>query len=162
MIVQTAQSDHVLYGSANCTIAALGNDGFAGFNEEASLYRALPRDAAVERLGLTSVLQSPPLDAGALPAPAAEDPIPLADLAGKFPGRFSCLFDTLTWRLPQSVKSEGDGLELLGAEGQILSVSLRLCPPNDWTSGAIVCRAPTNVRPSPGFDIWTAARRLRA
>ncbi len=128
MIVQTAQSDHVLYGSANCTIAALGNDGFAGFNEEASLYRALPRDAAVERLGLTSVLQSPPLDAGALPAPAAEDPIPLADLAGKFPGRFSCLFDTLTWRLPQSVKSEGDGLELLGAEGQILSVSLQALP----------------------------------
>ena len=50
MIVQTAQFDHVLYGSANATIAALGNEGFAGANEEACLYRALPRDAAVERL----------------------------------------------------------------------------------------------------------------
>jgi hypothetical protein len=128
VIVQTAQSDHVLYGSANGTIAALGNDNFAGVNEEACLYRALPRDAAVERLGLSSALQSPPLDASALPALAAEEPIPLADLAGKFPGHFSCLFDTLTWRLPQSVNSEGDRLELLGSAGQVLSLSLQALP----------------------------------
>ena len=128
VIVQTAQSDHVLYGSANGTIAALGNGDFAGLNEEACLYRALPRDAAVERLGLTYALQSPPLDAGALPALAAEEPIPLADLAGKFPGRFSCLFDTLTWLLPPGLDAGGDRLELLGAEGQISSLSLQALP----------------------------------
>jgi hypothetical protein len=76
IIVQTEQSDHVLYGSANATIAALGNEDFSGTNEEACLYRALPRDAAIERLGLLSALQSPPLDRNALPALPAEEPIP--------------------------------------------------------------------------------------
>jgi hypothetical protein len=128
MIVQTAHSDHVLYGSANCTIAALGDDGFRGLNEEASLYRALPRDAAVESLGLTSVLQSPPLDAGVLPALATTEPIPLADLAARFPGRFSCLFDTLIWRVPPGVDAGGGRLELLGTEGQALPLSLDALP----------------------------------
>jgi hypothetical protein len=128
IIVQTAQSDHVLYGSANATIAALGNEGFSGANEEACLYRALPRDAAIERLGLLSALQSPPLDRNALPALPAEEPIPLDELARKFPGRFSCLFDTLTWHLPNSVNVEFDRLELLGPDGQILSLGLQALP----------------------------------
>jgi hypothetical protein len=128
MIVQTAQSDHVLYGSANGTIAALGNDDFSGVNEEACLYRALPRNTAVEMLDLSSALQSPPLDGSELPALPPEEPIPLADLAGKFPGRFECLFDTLTWHLPKSISAQFERLELLGAEGQILSLGLQALP----------------------------------
>jgi hypothetical protein len=128
IIIQTAQSDHVLYGSANSTAAALGNAEFAGSNEEACLYRALPRNVAVETLGLTSALQSSPLDERALPSLPAEEPIPLADLARKFPGRFECLFDTLTWHLPQGVHADFERLELLGSEGQLLPLALQTLP----------------------------------
>ncbi len=125
IIAQTAHTDHVLYGSANCTVPALGDRNSAGSNEEACLYRALPRNGAIERLGLVPTLESPPLDRDALPALTAEEPIPLAELASKYPGRFSCLFDTLTWHLPKKDNLSEAGLELLGVDGRILPLSLQ-------------------------------------
>ncbi len=58
IIAQTAQADHVLFGSANCTTAALGNASFSGINEEACLYRRLPPQAAVQALVLKSFWQT--------------------------------------------------------------------------------------------------------
>ena len=49
LIAQTSAFDHVLYGSANCTLAALGKQDFAGRNEEVCLYRRVPAGAARSR-----------------------------------------------------------------------------------------------------------------
>ena len=46
VIAQTRKADHVLYGSANCTVAALGTKGFAGENEEVCMYRRFPAGPA--------------------------------------------------------------------------------------------------------------------
>jgi len=56
VVVRTRAADHVLYGSANCTVAALGRFGFAGNNDEACLYRRLPPKSAVEKLGLEKLI----------------------------------------------------------------------------------------------------------
>jgi hypothetical protein len=56
LIVQTKKADHVLFGSPNCTTAALGAGGKAGVNVEASLYKRMESGAAIEALGLSQVL----------------------------------------------------------------------------------------------------------
>jgi hypothetical protein len=57
MIVATVgRVDHVLIGSANCTIAALGGERYKAVNEEACLYRRLPAGIIFEQLGLVSLL----------------------------------------------------------------------------------------------------------
>jgi hypothetical protein len=129
IIVQTAQADHVLYGSANCTVAALGNASFVGINEEACLYRALPRNAAIDKLGLLAALHSPPIDRATVARPLPEEPIPLNDLALRHPGRFGCLFDTLTWRPPEWAKIDDSHLEFLNLGGEIMAVTLHPLAP---------------------------------
>jgi hypothetical protein len=129
IIVQTARADHVLYGSANCTVAALGDASFAGLNGEACLYRALPPNAAIDKLGLAGPLQSPPIDRATIVAPLPEEPIPLKDLALRHPGRFSCLFDTLTWRPPEGANVDDRQLEFLDVGGEIMAVTLRPVAP---------------------------------
>ena len=57
----TAEHDHVLSGSANCTVAALGGEGFAGSNAEACVYRRLPRGTATAALGMDSWLAAEPI-----------------------------------------------------------------------------------------------------
>lgn len=131
IVVQTEQADHVLYGSANCTIAALGNANFAGLNEEACLYRALPRNSAIERLGLEAALQSPPLDRNSLPVLLPDEPIPLATLGQKNPGRFACLFDTLLWRPPHGIEADDAQIEFLNVGGEVIAVSLQSLPPTE-------------------------------
>jgi hypothetical protein len=56
VIAQTRKADHILYGSANCTIAALGTKGFAGENEEVCMYRRFPAGTVLDSLELTELL----------------------------------------------------------------------------------------------------------
>lgn len=98
VIAQTPSADHVLMGSANCTRAALGTDGFAGGNEEVCLYRRLPPQTVPASLGIIETLDDGQrIDPASLNAPDFEDDIPLGDLARKTPGQFECRVDTLTW-----------------------------------------------------------------
>ncbi|WP_439573837.1 hypothetical protein [Phreatobacter sp.] len=127
IIVQTTQADHVLYGSANCTVAALGNSNFNGTNEEACLYRALPPNAAIENLGIAGYLDSAPLDPSTIPYQPLDDPIPLRDLELRYPGRFICLFDTLTWLPPPSV-ADASQLEFLSVDGELMAITLQALP----------------------------------
>src|SRR3546814_1408623 len=48
-VALTKHHDHILFGSANCTTAALSS---AGSNAEACVYRRLPAGTAVKALGL--------------------------------------------------------------------------------------------------------------
>ncbi|CAN7664214.1 hypothetical protein LJR034_005292 [Caballeronia sp. LjRoot34] len=57
-IAQTKKFDHVLFGSSNCSLAALGTLNKKQVNDEAVLYRRLPKGSAVEALFLDDVLDA--------------------------------------------------------------------------------------------------------
>ncbi|WP_309092350.1 hypothetical protein, partial [Phenylobacterium sp.] len=69
ILAQTARHDHVLFGSANCTTAALGDGAVGGRNAEASLYRRLPTGEAMQALGLDQWVDAPTVAIEALPDP---------------------------------------------------------------------------------------------
>ncbi len=118
VIAETVDSDYVLFGSANCTEAALGTPAKAGVNEEACLARELLAGEAVRLLGLDEVLLSGAgLDVAKVPGFNPADVIPLSDLEAKLPGRFELSGDLLRWWPPASLAtalaSEGVTVQLL-------------------------------------------------
>lgn len=124
IIVETELADHVLFGSANCTAAALGTGNYVGANQEACLYRRLPSRSILATLGLDKII-----DGGVavrpdeLPAYREDEPLPLAEAAQRSPGRFECAFDTLFWHPPRA----GDipaSIELLNSAGDRLPIKL--------------------------------------
>ena len=125
IIAQTRAADHVLYGSVNCTVAALGTGSFPGINDEAGLYRRLEPDTLIESLNLTKTLNSAtPLEPADLPAFSIDELLPLDEAALRSPGRFECLFDTLTWRPPISTRIDPHAIELLDVNGEALPGTL--------------------------------------
>ena len=125
-IAQTAHSEHVLFGSANCTISALGRENFAGLNEEACLYRKVPGRAVSVSLGLKSVLSSGTFIApGEVPAFNPNEELPFRDLMAQYPGEFECLFDKLVWHPPSSIDPKQANIELLSASEAPLPCNLR-------------------------------------
>ena len=126
IVARATDADHVLFGSANCTIAALGSQNFAGRNEEACLYRRLPPSVLTATLGLDEVIaEAAILESADLPVLQQGDELPFDDLASRYPGNFECLFDRLIWRLPSSINLEGVEIELLNADESVLSCSLQ-------------------------------------
>lgn len=128
IIAQTATEDHLLFGSANCTTAALGREDFAGTNEEACLYRRLPRNAVCEALKLDHLIESTSqLATDDVPPFKADDDIPLSELATSYPGKFECLYDTLIWQPAKHIDQNNITIELFGEkENQILCSLPRL------------------------------------
>ena len=104
LIGLTKNADHLLFGSANCTLAALGTQSYAGANEEACLYRRLPVGTILEALGLTNGLTDEkrvvPAD---LKQPEHGEDIPLDALDAQTPGTFTVHADTLTWKPATSI-----------------------------------------------------------
>lgn len=114
LIAEAADGDCVLFGSANCTEAALGTPGQAGVNEEACLARELPAGEAVRMLGLDEVLSSgAELDAADVPSFSPADDIPLSDLEARLAGRFELSGNLLRWWPPASLAPEGAAIQLL-------------------------------------------------
>lgn len=127
MIARTANTDHVLFGSANCTVAALGKNGIAGTNEEACLYRRLPRDAVADALGLDEIIRNAAtLSSAEIPTINLDDDLPLDDLAIRYPGSFDCAFSTLIWRPPSQIDPDNVKIQLLSGHEMPLSCSLKL------------------------------------
>jgi hypothetical protein len=130
-IAQSMTADHVLYGSANCTVAALGTDAFSGTNEEACLYRRLPAGAAIDALNLAPILDAEPLDKDEVEE--IEDPgdLPFDEIAARFPGRFECHYATLVW-WPATQPALGAVIELAGIEGTFgATLSTEISPGTD-------------------------------
>lgn len=120
LIAETASADHLLIGSANCTVAALGNGSFSGSNDEASLYRRLPPGSVVAALGLGKLLdQENRIDPNELAQPNYEDDIPLDQLAAQHPGTFSLRGDTLSWQPSSNLNAADYRIELMSASGNI-------------------------------------------
>lgn len=107
LIAVTRDHDHVLSGSTNCTVAALGGDGFAGSNAEASLYRRLPRGAATAALDLDRWLAAEPFALVDLPDAVDTTPIPLAQMQAGAAGSFETEGERLTWWRPAGRWAEG-------------------------------------------------------
>jgi hypothetical protein len=125
IIAQTSNADHVLLGSANCTIAALGTEDFAGDNEEVCLYRRLPANSVLEVLELTDALTTEQIiDATMLEEPELDDELPFDELAAQMPGQFECKIDVLTWSPAKTVNPEACTIELLDHHGQPISCLL--------------------------------------
>ncbi|MBY4638353.1 hypothetical protein K5P26_14510 [Sphingopyxis sp. XHP0097] len=126
LIAETAGADHLLIGSANCTIAALGSATFAGSNDEASLYRRLPPSSVAEALGLAKLLgRENRIDPDDLAPQSYEDDIPLDQLAAQHPGTFSLRGETLVWQPSPNVDPVDCQIELMTASGQVLGTVLR-------------------------------------
>lgn len=124
LIVQTRRADHVLYGSTNCTVAALGAGPNAGANVEAALYRRMAPGAAVEALGMLEVLDGQPLDDEEIePYVRAED-IPLEQAAQRQPGHFHLRGRQLTWTAAPAYDKPDTQLELLDVDQQLLMAAV--------------------------------------
>lgn len=128
IIVRSGNVDHVLAGSANCTLAALGGATEAGVNSEASLYRRLPAGTALETLGLTSILTSPEVPLSAMPAMRVAPEIPLHEGEVGNPGSFEAAFGKLTWCPPEGCDPQSSSIQLLDGQSRVLAT----LAPEQW------------------------------
>lgn len=122
VIAQTSDADHVLYGSANCTIAAMGAGATAGINAEACIYRQMPAGSAVEALKLSDALMpGARIELADLPAFEPTEPIPLQELVNHLPGSLVLSGRTLTWSTPPGVP-DGAQLQFYDRDGEVLNL----------------------------------------
>ena len=125
IIAQTANADHVLLGSANCTKHALGADGFAPTNEEVCLYRRLLPSTLSDALGIDELLDGgSEINTDSLDEPEFEDELPLEELAKMSPGQFECRMDTLIWYPPTNAEASNSEIELVDQQGQVIPCKL--------------------------------------
>lgn len=128
-VASTEDAEHILFGSANCTIAALGREDFGGRNEEACLYRRVPRGDISNKLELEKIIsEALTIDPADLPKFSADKPLQFDDLSKRNPGSFECLFDTLIWYPPPTVKLPGVDVELLKVNGVALPCTMKQLP----------------------------------
>lgn len=123
MIIARSQDfDHVLFGSPNCTIAALGDHGFPGINEEVALYRRLPVGLLTEQLDLDNVIHRGVLISPDKLKQEIEDESGEGTL--KYPGQFECQFDTLIWTPPKHIDPNKMIIELLDKDATAIQCKL--------------------------------------
>jgi hypothetical protein len=123
-IAETDSADCVLFGSANCSQAALGRRNPVS-NEEACLYRELEPGHAVRLLGLSPALtKSAVIEASALPAYAPSDAIPMESLQDRAPGRFELNEQHLRWWPPKDIDSMNAEVMLFDHAGRRLKAAL--------------------------------------
>ncbi|WP_454290215.1 hypothetical protein [Sphingobium scionense] len=118
-LATTARHDHLLFGSANCTTAALGAPGAVGANAEACIYRRLPRGTAREILELDRWLDGEPISLSDLPPRTLSAPIPLKAIAARHPGTFDLDDGMLIW-CPAGPDFDRGDIELLDNKADLL------------------------------------------
>lgn len=123
-VASTAEHDHILFGSANCTVAALGRNSRSGTNAEACIYRRLPKGAAREALDLDRWIDADAIALADLPPPVETPPIPLKAIEERRAGTFDLERGILAWQPAPHVTVSG-AIELLDREASLL-VSLPL------------------------------------
>ncbi|ABM39545.1 phospholipase D-like domain-containing protein [Polaromonas naphthalenivorans] len=137
IIAQTADADHVLAGSANCTVAAMGNSTFAGTNEEASLYQLLPAGSMIESLGLQAAMSAQAMSSDELAncQCVMTNEIALDEGERLNPGRFELDQMTLFWwpTKDQDADVEPSLLQLFDIDGQPLAIALLALPGSTGT-----------------------------
>lgn len=119
IIASTAHHDHILFGSANCTSAALGSAGMPGANAEACIYRRLPPGAAREALGLERWIDAEPIKLSDLSPPIATIPMPLDAIQARQPGTFELDHGELIWTPARAGINAGD-IQLLDRSARMI------------------------------------------
>jgi hypothetical protein len=118
VIAQSDTADHVLFGSTNCTTAALGGPSFIGKNQEAALYRRLDPGQAVTILGLeASLTADQAVTPDSLPDLETRDEIPLDECQRRNSGLFELKHGILTWLRPGTLTAGEGRIELLDSFG---------------------------------------------
>jgi hypothetical protein len=112
IIAQTRKHDYLLYGSANCTTAALGPRRKSGVNCEAAIFRRLPRGTIDDALGLD---YSETIRRRDIAAP--ERPEPSGGTPSFHPGRIERKDDRLFWSVPPGI--DPAGAELVIGESRL-------------------------------------------
>ncbi len=126
-VASSTETDHILYGSANCSLAALDSPRRAGRNEEACLYQTTEANSLVVYLGLLDVLEEgEPIESVTLPAPIEEEHPEFAgsttnDAAGSV-GTFECNTAVVSWWPGQALQGLTVTLTLLDDEMNIHTV----------------------------------------
>jgi hypothetical protein len=145
-VITTPVADHVLIGSANCTVAALGTAQFSGSNEEACLYRKLSPGTAITCLDLSDIVaQAPELRVESIPA-LSKDLLPEDAASGPIgPGTFECLFDTLIWTPPTELLGIDANIEPYARDGSVFP--------------GVLLKAPSGTRSSLQFYITGTKER---
>ena len=126
-------SDHLLSGSANCTLAAMGSVGRRGQNAEACIYRRLPAGTILASLQLERALAGPALTWDEIPALREELPLPLEEAAASWPGSFEMDFNQILWRPAPGVDVGAVRIELLDSPN---AEPLSVIEPKVWRSSA--------------------------
>ena len=126
VIAQTRDADHVLYGSANCTVAGIGAaHSFARRNDEACLYRRMKAGAALRELHLESAMAKENMLTGKdLPKWQVRPEIALEANISRDPGRFAIRAAQLLWWPTEAYAHRNAHVELLGCTGEVVSVEL--------------------------------------
>ncbi len=125
-LAESEGTDHVMFGSANCTFAALGSEGVRGLNEESCLYRRVPSGVINRTLDLDRLIEEAGLtDVSELPARQPNEALPLSDLANSSPGTFELQYDTLIWHPSSAFRAGNVDIELLAADMSVLPFKLQ-------------------------------------
>ena len=173
IIAQTESTDHVLFGSANCTSAALGGANFVGSNAEACLYRALPAGTLIEALKLGDILTDDQIIAPHdLNEPDYAEDLPLAELAAKNPGTFEGRADSLIWRSKAIENPQDCTISLLSIRGLPIACTLKSLPAGteqdnrfqieiaDQRPAFAQITFPNGIRSSPAIITWIDTLKL--
>lgn len=126
IIAQTSDADHVLYGSANCTVAGVGaTRASARRNDEACLYRRMKRGAVLRDLHLESAIAKENVLKGKdLPKWQVRPEVPLEAAISRASGRFAIRGAHLFWWPTEAYAHRNAHIELLGRSGAIVLVDL--------------------------------------
>jgi len=103
IVAQTQHDDYLIYGSANCTVAALGISQKPGINIEAVIYRRLPRGTIEHQLELDFGVE---LQSSDIPSPTREEnenskPVQFD------PGKIERRDRQLIWSCPDDIPAHG-------------------------------------------------------
>lgn len=130
IVAETESADCVLFGSANCTEAALGRGDRASVNEEACLYRELGAGECAEMLGLQASLESSnAIQVADIPPFSPGDTIELNELEQSLPGRFELSVTELRWWPAGRFDSGSAKLALFDQAGMQLDARLDCSDP---------------------------------
>lgn len=103
MMAQTEHYDYLIYGSANCTVAALGISQKPGINTEAVIYRRLPRGTIEHQLGLDFGVE---LQSSDIPSPIREENENSKSVLFD-PGKIERRDRQLIWSCPDDIPAQG-------------------------------------------------------
>lgn len=159
-LVQTAFYDHLLVGSANCSIAGLGLPNSTGINAEACLYRRQPRGTLAEALGLDQTIDTTETDITAdqftahLPSgdekQEGQRPVPV--------GRVDVTFDQILWYPPKEAVGKSALFALYGSSRDGILSEHRVELRDSHPAAFPLPRSERPVLASVGYDSETRSR----